>query len=79
MVQEQQVGGGVGHFDAADPCVVDARLAERMQVQLEIMGQQRSNDVAMGHKYIRAVLRDLQCLFDCCDGTLLDFPERFTA
>ena len=79
MIEEQQVGGGFSHLDAADPCMVDARLAQRIQVEPEIMGQQRPNDVAMGHKHVGSILRHLQRLFDCCDGTLLHFAERFTA
>jgi hypothetical protein len=33
----------------------------------------------MGHKHVGSILRHLQRLLDCCNGTLLHVAERFTA
>ena len=79
MVEEQQVGGGFGHFESAYPGVVNTCMTQRIQIEPEIMGQQRPNDVAMGHKHVGSILRHLQRLLDCCNGTLLHVAERFTA
>lgn len=79
MVEEQQVGGGFGHFESAYPGVVNTCMTQRIQIEPEIMGQQRPNDVAMGHKHVGCFLRDLQSLFDRRHGTLLHVAERFTA
>ncbi len=73
MVEEQQVGGGFGHFDAADPCMIDARLMQRIQIQSKIMGQQRPNDVAVRHKHVGALLLDLEGLFNGRYRVLLTF------
>lgn len=79
MVEEQQVSFGFGHFESTDPCVVDACLAQRIQIESEIMGQQRPNDVAVRHKHVGALLLDLEGPFDGRYRAPLDFPERFAA
>lgn len=47
MVQEEQVYGGAGQFEAADSRVVDPRVTEDAQVEPEVMGEQRANHVAV--------------------------------
>lgn len=79
MVEEQQVGVGFGHFESADPGMVDARLTQRMHIESEIMGQQRPNHIAMGYKHVGALLRNLEGLFNGRHRAQLDFPERFAA
>ena len=71
MVEEQQVSSGFRQFESADPCMVDTRVVQCVQVQMEIMRQQRPDDVAMGHKHVGFIVHDLQGLFDRRHGTLL--------
>ena len=68
MVEEQQVGSMPHQFQPADGGMVDGGLAEDCQVEMEIMGENRPYDIAVGHEDGGFVLQALNHLLhrrDC--------------
>ena len=79
MIEKQELSLGTCQFQSAHSCVINAGVSKRCQVQTQVVGEQRPNDVAMGDEGISGFWGGEQRLFDGCHGTLLHFTERFAA
>ena len=74
MVEEQKLGCGACQVQSAHRDVIDARMAESCQVELQVMGENRPDDIPMGHEHQRSVLRGVEHLFHCRHRSLLYLP-----
>ena|SRR5687767_11790333 len=79
MVEEKQLSGMIDQFKPADGSMIDSRMAGNSQVEVQIMGEYRANDVAMGHEDIGPILRALHHGFYRSHCTVLHFPQRLSA